>query len=50
MKHCKTSIISSIIAGILICGMLAACGEVGKQHNDKPSNGKVEPNSFSFVQ
>lgn len=38
MKQYKTSIISSIIAGILICGMLAACGAAENQQADNLSD------------
>ena len=34
MKKCKLSIINSIIAGILICAMLAACGAAEKQNSE----------------
>lgn len=32
MKKCKLSIINAVIAGILICGMLAACGAAEKRY------------------
>ena len=34
MKKCKLSIINSVIAGILICAMLAACGAAEKQSSE----------------
>ena len=33
MKNCKLSIMNSIIAGILLCGMLAACGVAEKRYS-----------------
>lgn len=32
MKKCKLSIMNAVIAGILICGMLAACGVAEKRY------------------
>lgn len=32
MNKCKLSIINAVIAGILICGMLAACGAAEKRY------------------
>lgn len=47
MKHYKTSVISSIIAGILICGMLAACGAAQKQQDDNLSDNNLPINNVS---
>ncbi len=45
MKKCKLSIINSVVAGILICAMLAACGAVEKQSSastrSEPTSGTV---------
>ena len=39
MKSCKISIVSSIIVGIMVCGMLAACGAAESQMKNPPAEG-----------
>ena len=39
MKSCKISIVSSIIVGIMVCGMLAACGAAESQMKNPPAAG-----------
>lgn len=47
MKQYKASIISSIIAGILICGMLAACGAAEQQSADNLSDAGTPTHTFA---
>ena len=42
MKKCKLSIINAVIAGIMICGMLAACGVAEKRYAAPEDTGAVE--------
>lgn len=42
MNKCKLSIINAVIAGILICGMLAACGAAEKRYAAPEKHGVSE--------
>lgn len=44
MKSCKLSVINSIVAGILLCGMLAACGVAEKRYS-----APIEPDAAEVI-